>query len=156
MWDNDECCLCRRLKTEGTVGTESLGNIQCHYSALQRPRIAVHHGIWRKLHVAISLWSKKKNNKNDDNTKWNFSSAISEEISVVFVLILVPLASSDVEFGDVAPEFVSGLFIIPATKLVEQAQVVHDRLKVHSQWSARRGGFQHRGQRIRFPRKTYS
>ena len=77
MWENDKYRLCRRLKPEGTVDTENLGHIQCHCPVLQRPRIAVHHGIWRELNVAISQWSKEKN-KNDDNLKWYFLSAISE------------------------------------------------------------------------------
>ena len=71
MWENDDCHLCRRLKIEGTVDTESLGHAQCHCPALQRPRIAVHHGIWRELHVAISQWSKEKP-QNDDNLEWGF------------------------------------------------------------------------------------
>ena len=37
----------------------------------RNPKIAVHHGIWREQHVAISRSSKKKN-KNDDNLKWGF------------------------------------------------------------------------------------
>ena len=76
MWDNDECRLCRRLHSEGAVHAECPEHIQCYCPALQKPRIAVHHGIWRELHVTISRWSKK--NKNDDNLKWFFPSAISE------------------------------------------------------------------------------
>ena len=34
MWENDECRLCRRLKPESTVDTESLGHIQCHCKTL--------------------------------------------------------------------------------------------------------------------------
>ena len=48
-----------------------------HCPALQRPRIAVHHGIWRELHMAISRWSTEKNKK-DDNLKWFFPSAVSD------------------------------------------------------------------------------
>ena len=76
MWENDECRLCRRLHPEGALHAENLGHIQCYCSALQKTRIAVHHGIWLELHVAISRWSTEKN-KNDE-LKWFFPSAISE------------------------------------------------------------------------------
>ena len=55
----------------------AFGHIQCHCPALQRPRIAVHHGIWRELDKAISRWSTEKNKK-DDNLKWFFPSAVSD------------------------------------------------------------------------------
>ena len=77
MRDNDKCRLCRRLNPEGAVHAECLGHIQCHCPVLQKLRIAVHNGIWRELHVAISRWSTEKN-KNDDNLKWGLLSAINE------------------------------------------------------------------------------
>ena len=43
--DNDECRLCKRLYPEVTPWPESLGHIQARCPALQKPRIAVHHGI---------------------------------------------------------------------------------------------------------------
>jgi len=52
--DNNECRLCKRLHPEVTPWLESLGHIQARCPALQRPRIAVHHGIWRELLTAIS------------------------------------------------------------------------------------------------------
>jgi len=60
-----------------SVKPKHFGHIQSHCPALQRPRIAVHHGIWRELHKAISRWSTEKNNK-DDDLKWFFPSAVSD------------------------------------------------------------------------------
>ena len=77
MQDNDECRLCKRLHPERIAFSECLGHIQSQCPSLQRPRIAVHHGIWRELHKAISRWSSVKNNK-DDNLKWFFPSAVSD------------------------------------------------------------------------------
>ena len=76
MWENDECHLCKRMHPESTAHAECLGHIQCHCRAFQRPRIAVYHGIWRELHMAISRWPTEKNKK-DDNLKWFFPSAVS-------------------------------------------------------------------------------
>ena len=76
MRDSDECRLCKKLYPDRAAHAENLGHIHCYCQALQRPRIAVHHGIWRKLHAAISRWSTEKD-KNDE-PKWSFPSAISE------------------------------------------------------------------------------
>ena len=65
----------RRLNPEGAVHVECLGHIQCHCPALQKPRIAVHHGY--ELNVAMNKWSTEKN-RNDDNLKWGFPLAISK------------------------------------------------------------------------------
>jgi len=43
--DNDECRLCKRLHPEVTPWPESLCHIQARCPALQKPRIALHHGI---------------------------------------------------------------------------------------------------------------
>ena len=77
MQDNDECRLCKRLHPERIAFSECLGHIQSQCLSLQRPRIAVHHGIWRELHKAISRWSTEKNSK-DDDLKWVFPSAVSD------------------------------------------------------------------------------
>ena len=77
MQDNDECRLCKRLHPERIAFQECLGHIQSHCPALQRPRIAVHHGIWRELHKTISRWSSEKNKK-DEDLKWFFPSAVSD------------------------------------------------------------------------------
>lgn len=76
MRDSDECRLCKRLYPDRAAHAESLGHIQCYCPALQRPRIAVHHGIWRELHADISKWSTEKDKS--DEPKWSFPSAISE------------------------------------------------------------------------------
>ena len=47
--DKDECRLCKRFHPEVTPWLESLGHIQARCPALQKPIIAVHHGIWREL-----------------------------------------------------------------------------------------------------------
>jgi len=52
--DSDECRLCKRLHPEVTPWPESLGHIQARCLALQKPRIAVHDGIWHELLTAIS------------------------------------------------------------------------------------------------------
>jgi len=74
--DSDECRLCKRLHPEVTPWPESLGHIQARCPALQKPRIAVHHGIWRELLTDISRISVESND--DGNRKWYFPSAISE------------------------------------------------------------------------------
>ena len=74
--DNDECRLCKRLHPEVTPCPKSLGHIQARCPALQKPRIAVHHGFWRELLTAISRNSVESH---DDGTrKWHFPSAVSE------------------------------------------------------------------------------
>jgi len=73
MRDSDECHLCKKLYLDCVAHAENLGHIQCCCPALQRQRIAVHHGIWRELHATISRWS----NKNDES-RWFFPLAISE------------------------------------------------------------------------------
>ena len=74
VWDSDECRLCKIIYLDCAAHAENLGHIQCYCPALQRPRIAVHHGIW--LHVTISRWSTEKNKTHE--LKWFFPSAISE------------------------------------------------------------------------------
>jgi len=74
--DSDECRLCKRLHPEVTPWLESVGHIQARCPALQKPRIAVHRGIWRELLTAISRNSVESH---DDGTrKWYFLSAVSE------------------------------------------------------------------------------
>jgi len=55
-------------------------NIKCtcdaRYSALQKPRIAVHHGIWCELFTAISRNSVES--RDDSKRKLYFPSAVSE------------------------------------------------------------------------------
>jgi len=74
--DSDECRLCKRFHLEMTPWPESLGHIQARCPALQKPRSAVHHGIWCELLTAISRNSVESH---DDGTrKWYFPSAVSE------------------------------------------------------------------------------
>ena len=50
--DSDECRLCKRLHPEVTPWPEKLVHIQARFLALQKTKIAVHHGIWRELPTA--------------------------------------------------------------------------------------------------------
>ena len=53
-----KCRLCEKYYRERNVpeppdSVESVGHIQCYCPALQLPRIAIHHGIWRELMFSI-------------------------------------------------------------------------------------------------------
>jgi len=76
LQDSDECRLCKRLHPEVTPWPESLGYIQARCPALQKPRIAVHHGIWRELLTSISRNSVESHD--DGKRKRFFPSAVSE------------------------------------------------------------------------------
>jgi len=47
--ESQECRLCKALFPKQPAFTECVGHIQGYCKALQKPRIAVHHGIWRDL-----------------------------------------------------------------------------------------------------------
>jgi len=64
------------LHPEVTPWPESLGRIQARCPALQKPRIAVHHGIWRELLAAISRNSVESHD--DGKRELFFRSAVSE------------------------------------------------------------------------------
>jgi len=55
---------------------ESLGHIQARCPALQKPRIAVHHGIWRGLLTVISRNSLESHD--DGKMKLYFPLAVSK------------------------------------------------------------------------------
>jgi len=74
--DSDKCRLCKRLHPEVTPWPESLSHVQARCPALQKPRITVHHGIWRELLTAISKNSIESHDHG--NRKWYFLSAVSE------------------------------------------------------------------------------
>jgi len=74
--DSDECRLCNHLHPEVTPWLESLVHIQARCPALQKPRIVVHHGIWRELFTAISRNSVESHD--NGKRKWYFLSAVSE------------------------------------------------------------------------------
>jgi len=101
--DSDECRLCRGLHPEATPWPGSLGHIQ----ALQKPRIAVHHGIWRELLTAISRNSVESHD--DGNRKWYFLSAVSEatndEWTVRQILVHLGLFSGIKVLRADVPEF---------------------------------------------------
>jgi len=73
---SDECRLCKRLFPKETAWPESLGHIQARCPVLRKPRIAVHHGIWRELLTAIDRNSSETNE--DGTKKWFFPSAVNE------------------------------------------------------------------------------
>jgi len=74
--ESDECRLWKRLHPEVTPWPESLGYIQARCPALRKPRIAVHHGIWRELLTAISRNSVETHDGGE--RKWYFPSVVSE------------------------------------------------------------------------------
>jgi hypothetical protein len=49
LQENNKCRLFKRLHPDVTPWLESLGHIQARCPVLRKPRIAVHHGIWREL-----------------------------------------------------------------------------------------------------------
>ena len=67
--DSNEFRLCKRLHPEVTPWPESLSHVQARCPALQKPRITVHHGIWRELLTSISRNSMESH----DNRKRTFS-----------------------------------------------------------------------------------
>jgi len=78
LQENDECRLCKCLHPDVTPWPESLGHIQARCPALRKPRIAVHHGIWRELLTANCRNSLET--YDDGERKWNFPSAVNEAI----------------------------------------------------------------------------
>lgn len=55
--EEDECTLCKALYPDLPASSECPGHIKGYCKALQKPRIAVHHGIGREL-VTISAHQK--------------------------------------------------------------------------------------------------
>jgi len=55
--EEDKCRLCKFLYPEQPAFSECLG----HCKALQKTRIAVHHGIWRDLIIHIGKQSLEEN-----------------------------------------------------------------------------------------------
>jgi len=93
--EEDECRLCKRLHPDVTLWLESLIHIQARCLDLRKPRIAVHHGIWRELLTAISRNSLEIHY--DGERKWYFPSAVSEathdEWAVRQILVYLGLCS---------------------------------------------------------------
>jgi hypothetical protein len=73
--EEDECRLCKALYPEKPAFSECLGHIQGHCKTLQKPRIAVHHGIWRDLIMHIGKQSLEGNE--DGSRKWAFPTSVS-------------------------------------------------------------------------------
>ena len=74
--------LCEKYYTEKNIRdppdtVESVGHIQCYCPVLQLPRIAIHHGIWRKLMFSIRKSSTELNDASEP--RWHFPSALSPE-----------------------------------------------------------------------------
>jgi len=53
---------------------ESVGHVQCYCPVLQRPRIAIHHGIWRDLIFSIRKYFTELNDAMEH--RWLFPSAL--------------------------------------------------------------------------------
>jgi len=73
--ENDEYRLCMHIFPDVTAWQESLGHIQAR-SVLTKPRIAVHHGIWRELLTAINQNSTETHDNRGE--KWFFPSDVNE------------------------------------------------------------------------------
>ena len=77
-----KCRLCEKYYKERNIPeppdtVESVEHIKCYCPALQLPRIAIHHGIWRELMFSIRKSSTELNNASE--TRWHFLSALSPE-----------------------------------------------------------------------------
>jgi len=77
-----KCRLCEKYYKERNIpeppdSVESVGHIQCYCPALQLPRIAIHHGIWKELMFSIRKSSIELNNASEP--RWHFPSALSPE-----------------------------------------------------------------------------
>jgi len=64
--ESEECRLCQALHPNQPAFSECLGHIQGYCKALQKPRIAVHHGIWRDL---IRHIGKQSLEEHDDGSR---------------------------------------------------------------------------------------
>jgi hypothetical protein len=71
------CKICKACNNPDQ--TDNVGHIQGYCPALEIPRIAAHHCIWREL---MSLIKRHSNEKSEDKetTKWSFPTATDEEI----------------------------------------------------------------------------
>ena len=77
-----QCRLCEKYYRERNIpepsdSVEGVGHIQCYCPALQLPRIAIHHGIWRELMFSIRKSSTELNDASEP--RWHFPSALSPE-----------------------------------------------------------------------------
>jgi len=75
LQDDDECRLCKVLHPNLPAFSECLDHIQGYCKALQKPRIAVHHGIWRDLLMHIGRHSLEENE--DGSRMWAFPTTVS-------------------------------------------------------------------------------
>jgi len=73
--DSNECRLCKSLYPKQPAFSEYLGHIQGYCKALQKPRIAMHHGIWRDLILHIGKQSLEEHE--DGSWIWMFSTSVS-------------------------------------------------------------------------------
>jgi len=77
-----KCRLCEKYYKARNIPeppdtVESVGHIQYYCQALQLPRIAIHHGIWKELMNSIQKSSTELNNASE--LRWQFPSALSRE-----------------------------------------------------------------------------
>jgi len=73
--ESEECRLCKALHPNQPAFSECLGHIQGYCKALQKPRIAVHHGIWRDLIRHIGKQSLEEHD--DGSLIWTFPTSVS-------------------------------------------------------------------------------
>ena len=73
--ESEQCRLCKSLYPKQPAFSECLGHIQGYCKALQRPRIAVHHDIWRDL---ISHIGEQSLEEHEDGSRiWTFPTSVS-------------------------------------------------------------------------------
>jgi len=73
--ESEECRLCKALHPKQPAFAGCLGHIQGYCKALQKPRIAVHHGIWRDL---IRHIGKQSLEEHEDGSRiWTFPTSVS-------------------------------------------------------------------------------
>jgi len=99
LQEDDECRLCKVLHPNLPAFPECLGHIQGYCKALQKPRIAVHHGIWRDLLMHISRQSLEKNE--DGSRVWTFPTTVNaakhEEWEMRDILVHIGLMTNTQE-----------------------------------------------------------
>jgi len=73
--ESEECRLCKALYPNQPAFAECLGHIRGYCKALQKPRIAAHHGIWRDL---IRHIGKQSLEEHEEGSRiWTFPTSVS-------------------------------------------------------------------------------
>jgi len=73
--ESEDCRLCKALYPKQPAFAECLEHIQGYCKALQKPRIAAHHGIWRDLVRHIGKQSLEEHE--EGSRIWKFPTSVS-------------------------------------------------------------------------------